>query len=881
MSDLALQLIRENKKTKATFLDLSNCGLTKLPPELSDCTWIENLNLGTIYYDEEKQEWEQSKNKGKRNQVVDISPLKDLVNLQTLYFSSNQVVDISPLKDLVNLQELYFHSNQVVDISPLKDLVNLQRLSFDSNQVVDISPLKDLVNLQRLWFYSNQVVDISPLKDLVNLQELSFHSNQVVDISPLKDLVNLQTLWFDSNQVVDISPLKDLVNLQELSFHSNQVVDISPLKDLVNLQTLRFDSNQVVDISPLLNLKKLNSLYAYGNPVKGMPVEYLGKHLVDNCIEKVKSYLEEEEKNAQYIFEAKLVLVGEPAAGKTSLSEKIRNADYKLKTESATKGIAVSQWSFPYTNPKYTPIHQGFDGNFTAHIFDFGGQDIMHATHRYFFSIRTVYLLVVDTRPEDTDFYYWLNVIELFGEQSPVIIVMNDKHDIYKQVPAHIVAQFTHLIKNRIFYINLRTNQGLSDLVQVIQKELQSLPHVGEEKHYQSWVKVRQALNKKWLPDGFLESIQVWKSKNEKKPFLTRQEYIDLCESLGIATEGRAMQIAETLHILGAILYFQNNPALIDTLILDKHWATEATYLVLLDTRITQNSGKFTQTDLERVWKGKYPVERHHALLALMLSFKIAYRVKDSETYVATQLLPENPPDTYKTLFAPDTVFTYFEFHYPKFMPKGLLARLIVEMNKSIHQNFQWRYGVILSIHECLVEITEHRYGSTNKIAIRATGKEPLKALAVVYHTVSEIHGEFPNLHYEEMIPCTCEKCKKSNDPEFFEYSILKDFLQDREPTIQCRKSRKMVNVQELLEGRKQYENYLHQEAKNLLLLIDENKIPEFYQELHRLNISDYNISRLKNEFIHGVTFQYADQLKVWVGMYFSERNESKKHQTF
>jgi internalin A len=45
MSTLARRLIAENKRTKATRLDLGNCGLTELPPELSDCTWLEELIL--------------------------------------------------------------------------------------------------------------------------------------------------------------------------------------------------------------------------------------------------------------------------------------------------------------------------------------------------------------------------------------------------------------------------------------------------------------------------------------------------------------------------------------------------------------------------------------------------------------------------------------------------------------------------------------------------------------------------------------------------------------------------------------------------------------------------------------------------------------------
>lgn len=38
MSELALKLIREAKETRATRLDLGNCGLTELPKELFELT---------------------------------------------------------------------------------------------------------------------------------------------------------------------------------------------------------------------------------------------------------------------------------------------------------------------------------------------------------------------------------------------------------------------------------------------------------------------------------------------------------------------------------------------------------------------------------------------------------------------------------------------------------------------------------------------------------------------------------------------------------------------------------------------------------------------------------------------------------------------------
>jgi len=45
VSELALRLIEENKKTRATFLDLDNCGLTEVPTEIGELVWLEELSF--------------------------------------------------------------------------------------------------------------------------------------------------------------------------------------------------------------------------------------------------------------------------------------------------------------------------------------------------------------------------------------------------------------------------------------------------------------------------------------------------------------------------------------------------------------------------------------------------------------------------------------------------------------------------------------------------------------------------------------------------------------------------------------------------------------------------------------------------------------------
>ena len=54
----------------------------------------------------------------------------------------------------------------IVDLTPLANLTQLERLNVRDNQIVDVSPLANLLQLQGLWINHNQIVDHSPLQAL-------------------------------------------------------------------------------------------------------------------------------------------------------------------------------------------------------------------------------------------------------------------------------------------------------------------------------------------------------------------------------------------------------------------------------------------------------------------------------------------------------------------------------------------------------------------------------------------------------------------------------------------------------------------------------------------------------------------------------------------
>jgi internalin A len=107
MSDLARQLIAENKRSKATFLDLGRCGLTELPAEVGELVWLEGISLADIWaeWDGPARRWEGRRNRGdENNRLIDIGPLAGLRNLRRAMLG--QVANLTPLTNLAALREL-------------------------------------------------------------------------------------------------------------------------------------------------------------------------------------------------------------------------------------------------------------------------------------------------------------------------------------------------------------------------------------------------------------------------------------------------------------------------------------------------------------------------------------------------------------------------------------------------------------------------------------------------------------------------------------------------------------------------------------------------------------------------------------------------------
>jgi len=819
MPELAQYLITKNKKTKELYLDLGNCGLTELPPELLDCEWLETLVLGNQWkeYDFEEKEWlnKSSPNKSPQNSIqklspaisrlfrlkkliiqgeqfdkkwelLDLSPLQELKNLQELYVSSSQVSNLWPLQKLKNLQLLYVSSSQVSNLSPLKELKNLQSLHISSPQLNDLSPLKELENLQQLDVSRTQVSDLSPLKDLPRLQILDVSSTQVSDLSPLKDLRELQILNISSTQVSDLSPLKDLKNLQRLDVSGGEfeevgkISDLSPLKDLLRLQILDVSSTQVSDLSPLKDLKNLKLLNVSFTKVldllplkdlenlQGLDLYYTKvsdlspilslirngrevkweKHIGDIRVEGCHLTIPPREvveqgndaiiqwltaRNRRPILEAKVMFIGDSGYGKTHLIEMLLHGRL-TRDITTTLGIERNR-----LEPAISAL-----GPVRLNVWDLGGQEFMRSTHQFFFTTRTLYVLVTDARQGERreDLRHWLNLVQTLGENAPVLVVINkadtNDHDIDRERIQQEYPNIVDFVRTCVFdspekgIMAIDTIRDLKQKIDALVTDQKEMPSVFYEQR-EEWFTVKEGLEKAPDPYITIEAFRKLEFIHELPP-----EEQDGC--------------LKQLNFVGSVISYFDDNRLSDTHVIDPKWIMDGVYAILNDAEIKEvKRGCFNFDDMARILPPKvYPKGKLAFLTDLMQKFRLCYPQRGkNDTFLLPDLFPDaEPPGIWQ-----EKNPLRFRFNYDGYPPSVFMAQFIAAKYLSIEDEKRWRSGVVISDGQCRAII--RRSFSREYIEIEVAGPERQRRgfLRMIREVFYELHEPFNTLKPLEEIP--------------------------------------------------------------------------------------------------------------------------------
>lgn len=707
--------------------------ITTIPPEIGRLSSLQRLDLDT-------------------NQITTIPPeIGRLSNLQRLYFSHNQLTVIPPeIGRLSNLQRLDVCENQLTAVPPeIGQLSSLQMLDLSGNQLTAmLSEIVQLTTLQRLYLGGNQLTTVPPeIGQLTRLQRLDLGGNELKTV-PLEitRLTSLHHLWLEDNHLTVVpSEIGQLSSLQELDLSGNFLTDL-PLKigQLINLERLNLSHNYFTMLpGALRRIQKLQELHLYGNPLP-LPPELLGRTVNPG---NPQAILDAYFQVSRPLREAKLLLVGEGSVGKTSLVERLL-WNRPPSDSGKTIGVDIHPWelemeigSSEWTNDQgqmTTPDNRSpiTDNRLQINVWDFGGQEIYHATHQFFLTHRSLYLLVIEARKDEAAnrLDYWLRHVQSFaGEDAPIILVVN-KSDQGRLSLDERGLRLKYRAIRAIVHTACTSGEGIPALHQAITDALTAMPHLNDHLPL-TWFAVKEklaALGKDTLP---------------------YESYVELCAAEGITHEAAQRTLARFLHDLGAALNFQDDRRLAGTHVLNPEWVTGGLYTIL-NAPTLQERGLLRLAELDSILdRHRYPAYKHPFLLDIMHKFELCVPLGDGEQYLIPGLLPKERP----AFDWPKSGEPSLEYRYA-ILPAAILSRLMVRLHSHTGQAtggqpIRWRNGLVLARDGCHAVVIADPAAARLTIALDGRAPHRRHLVAVIRAELEEIHASFAHLEAAEWVP--------------------------------------------------------------------------------------------------------------------------------
>lgn len=646
---------------------------------------------------------------------MESNDIKDLIGeaqrnkVTVLNLSFKSLTSLPPeISKLKNLIELDISRNQLTTLpSEISELKSLIELDISENQLISLPPeISELRNLTKLNIYDNQLTSLPPeISKLQNLTELNASRNHLTSLPPeISKLKNLTELHISRNQLTSLSPgILELKNLTQLNIAGNQLTTLPP---------------EILELDLEIEWEerwKFRAIYLPDNPFENPPVE-----IVKKGREAVLNYFKSLEGEKKPLNEVKVLLIGDGGAGKTSLVKRLVGEDFD-GNEYQTQGINIKEWRF-----------KGKKKEIKVNFWDFGGQEIMHATHQFFLSKRSLYILVLDSRREEKT-EYWLKHIGSFGGDSPILVVLNkiDENPSFELNRNFLQEKYPSI--RGFCRISCKENRGIVTFSEKLQKELSKIEHLQIE-WAESWFNVKTRLEKM------------------SRDFIAYEEYQNICLEEKVDDKSSQNTLVDFLSDLGVVVHFKEI-ALLDTHVLEPRWITEGVYKIINSEILAKKKGvlRFGMLDgiLEQKKAGDYyyPPARYDFIINLMKKFELCYAI-DEETVLLPDLLAV-PEPSFDFDFNGSLKF-FIEYD---FLSRSIMPRFIVKMNRDIKDDLRWRTGVVLEDKNFNSSAVIRADNEAKRISIYVKGEQRRDYFAVILQRFREINNSFEKLKAIEKIP--------------------------------------------------------------------------------------------------------------------------------
>jgi len=613
-----------------------------------------------------------------------------------------------------------------------------------------------------------------PSPAILNLNDL----NLTAMPESLRAVRNVELLGLGGNKI-DVLPhwIGELSELKGVNLRDNRLLGLPPeIGGLRKLSALLLANNQLETLPEEIRRLPLRALDLRGNPNLGIPESLLATQKAEPII---RYYFESYREKGRPLLELKLLLVGRGKAGKTTLVKRLAG-EQPLENESETHSIAIREFLLKCAR-----------GQVRTRAWDFGGQEILHSTHQFFLTERSLYLLVLEPRTglAQRDAEYWLKLIETQGSGSPVIVVMNWSHGRRWRVDeVKLRRKFPFIVD--FLSTDALHGDGIKELERCLART------------------VEQRMQDVWLPFPTR-----WRAIKDavagmRDNFLTYKQYADLCVRFGENEPAAQSDLAGILHALGLALYFGKDPRLHDTRVLNPGWVTGGVYAVIRAPSVAANDGQLAVSDMPRVLReaeeqkvikvSDYPDESHRFILELMRAFQLCYASEEEKAakvsalkrmfkfgeggdegemkpvrYLVPELLPEFEPEMKEPW---DESPVRLRYRYDV-LPPGLFPRFIVRTHAFSDGAPHWRHGVVLRHAEAQALIRAESDQPELHVFLLGGDEETRRVL------VSIVRRELESLHTEMKMQPVEELELTGEGKQWIGVKALREVEQPEKPT--------------------------------------------------------------------------------------------------
>jgi internalin A len=617
---------------------------------------------------------------------------------------------------------------------------------------------------------------------------------------------------------------------QSLNLGSMNLSEIPPeLFKLTQLTSLNLAYNRLTSLPPeLAQLTALQTLEVGGNPLISPPSEILRQGTAA-----VLAFLRARSEKTDRQWISKLLVVGEGGVGKTQLLRHLRGERFDPDVPT-THGIEIHHCRMAH------PVHS--DVVMTLNAWDFGGQQIYHATHQFFLTSKSLFLLAWNARLgyEQGRLFYWLDTIQALAPDSPVLLVATHTDEREPDLPiAQLTTQYKQLVGQ--VAISNSTSDGIDELGSRVKVLASRLPLMGEA-WPATWLRAAEAIRnleiKSTSPQGLASVMKQHRVPEDGMRVLTRW-----------------------LHELGDILYFPDDEELRDIIIVQPQWVSEYIGKVLVSEDVIQRHGVFTTEEMRRTWHDLEPETRIH-FLRLMERFDLSYRtLENRDVSLVVERLPLDPAN-YENVWHAAREQSHCNEVAMRFtlnvVPAGIPTWFIARSHRFTTYT-HWRSGALFADGEerrHLGLIKANSYQRQIELAVR--GPQPQDFFVLLRDGLELTLARFPGLEIKRTIPCPGHNGRPC-DHEFDAAHLTKAI--ERKPPIleiQCPASFEMVSVPGLLFGIHwstqgavieridRLETELASELDELRRLVQREFLKMFYIEQQNVDVQCPNVFALR-----------------------------------